>query len=327
MKDETHMRRILFALIGLLLLAGCAQTQTTPPDEVTLQLKWLHGAQFAGFYMADTNGYYAEENIVVEMRPGGFDVADIDEVVSGNAHFGLQPGNSLLASRDAGQSLKAVAAIFQINPTAYFSLAELGIEKPADMAGRRVGYNETDLLLPAVLHSAGLSLDDIETYPATFDLTPLLEGKADVWVGYVTTAVLTLQAQGYDLNIIRAYDYGAFIYSDLLFTTDDLIENNPDLVERFVRASLRGWAYALEHPDEAVDAILQFNPEMERERAQAELLATVPLITTPQSGLGEMEALVWQTTHDIMLDSGLIAAPIQLDLIYTNTFVEGFEPS
>ena len=111
------MRHPLFAILCLLLLAGCAQNQAAPPDEVTLQLKWLHSAQFAGFYIAETQGYYAEENIVIEMRQWDFDVQIIDEVASGQAQFGIWLSDSLLASRAKGQPIKAIAAIFQTSST------------------------------------------------------------------------------------------------------------------------------------------------------------------------------------------------------------------
>lgn len=320
------MRSTLLAFLIFSLLTGCGpQKPEAASDQVTLQLKWLPGAQFAGFYVAETQGYYDEENIDLSLLPGGINVPRIDNVVSGQAQFGILSGDQLLTSRIAGQPVKAVAAIFQINPAAFFSLAASGIEKPADMTGKRVGVNPGSLTLPVVLHSAGLTLEDIEPVPLSSDLTPFLEGDADVWAGYVTDQVLTLENQGYDLNVIMAYDYGAFIYSDVLFTTDALIENDPDLVARFVRATLRGWQYTLEHPDEAVDTILQFAPEQSRERTRAEILATIPLITTPRAELGLMDSLVWETTQHIALDNGLIDTPIDLASLYTNRFAQAWE--
>jgi ABC-type nitrate/sulfonate/bicarbonate transport system substrate-binding protein len=312
---------LLLTLLAVFLSVACGPLQQpVEPDSVTLQLKWLHGAQFAGFYMAQEKGYYAEENIELTMLPGGLENNSIDEVVSGQADFGIWAGDSLLAARLEGESFKALAAVIQINPSAYFSLAETGISKPADLAGKRVAYIETDLLFPSVLQSAGLTLDDIESYPLDFDLTPLLNGEVDVWTGYLTNQVVNLEAEGHELNVILAYDYGAFIYSDVLFAKESLIEDNPDLVLRFVRASMRGWEYALEHPEEAVAATLNVDPTLDQ--LEREMNATIPLVDAGQKPLGIMEAVIWETTQDIMLENGVISETIDLPSLYTNQFVE-----
>ena len=321
------MKKQFFMLIFVFLLSACsAFQQPAEPDKVTLQLKWLHSAQFAGFYIAQQQGYYAEENIDLTIVPGGLTdggfINAIDEVISDQAHFGIWPGNELLVARIEDKPVKAVSAIFQINPTVYFSLAESGIETPADLAGKRVAYSPTDLLFPSVLSSAGLTLADIEGYPLDFDPTPLLTGEVDVWTGYLTSEVIRLQAEGHQLNVILAYDYGAFIYSDILFTSDSLLQENPELVRRFVRASMRGWEYALSHPDEAAASILKFDPVLDEADVQAEMQATIPLIDAGQSALGYMDEVVWQTTQDIMLENGLISTSIDLTTLYTNEFVE-----
>ena len=317
----------ILATFCVFLLSACsALQQPAEPDKVTLQLKWRHSAQFAGFYLAQEQGYYAEENIDLTINPGGISedglINAIDEVMSDQAQFGVWSGDSLLAAYNQGQSVKAVSAIFQINPTAYFSLVESGIETPADLAGKRVAVADGNLFLPSVLHSADLTLEDIEVHPLSFDLTPLLTGEVDVWAGYLTDQVAKLEAQGHQLNVILAYDYGAFIYSDILFTTGDLLQQNPDLVQRFVRASMRGWEYALSHPDEAVAITLKIDPTLNEADIQAEMQATIPLIDAGQAALGHMDEVVWQTTQDIMLENDHISTHIDLTALYTNEFLE-----
>ena len=315
--------QLLASLLALFLMASCASQ--SQPDQVTVQLKWLHSAQFAGIYVAQAQGYYAEENINLTINPGGIGddglINAVDRVVSGQAQFGIWSGDSLLTAYEQGQPVKAVATIFQINPTAYFSLAESGIETPADLAGKRVAVGDGNLLLPTVLSSVDLTLDDIEVIPLTFDMSPLLNGDVDVWTGYLTEQVAGLKAEGHELNVILAYDYGAFIYSDILFTSDTLIQDNPDLVQRFVRATMRGWEYALAHPDEAVAATLKTDPSLDEASLDREMSASIPLIDAGQATLGFMDELVWQTTQSIMLDNGMLEAPLDLTTMYTNEFV------
>ena len=314
--------RIFFPLL-LFLQFGCSNQ--TNPDQVTIQLKWSHSAQFAGIYLAQELGYFAEENIDLTINPGGITengvINAVDEVISGSAQFGIWSGDSLIAANMQGKSVIGVSAIYQINPTAYFSLAENGIETPADLVGKRVAVANQNLYFPTILRTAGLTLNDIEVHPLGFDLTPLLNGEVDVWAGYLTEQVARLEAEGYELNVILAYDYGAFIYSDILFTTNNLVQENPDLVHRFVNATMRGWEYALAHPDEAVAATLAIDPALDRASIEREMAASIPLIDAGQSNLGFMDETIWQTTETIMLENGLIDSPVDLTTIYTNEFI------
>ncbi|WP_420628847.1 ABC transporter substrate-binding protein [Candidatus Leptofilum sp.] len=319
------MKRFIWLLTGLLalfLLVSCTQPE---PDQVTIQLKWLHSAQFAGVYIAQEQGFYAEENIELTIKPGGFGedgvINVVDEVMSGQAEFGIWSGDSLLRASSEGQPVKAISAIFQINPTAYFSLAENNIETPADLAGKRIASANGNLFLHSVLHSSGLTIDNIEIFPLESDMTPLLNGEVDVWSGYLTEQVARLEAEGYELNVILAYDYGAFIYSDILFTTDNLVQENPDLVERFVRATMRGWEYALANPDEAVAATLKIDPSLDEASLEREMRASIPLIDAGQSALGLMDDTIWETTQSILIENELLEAPLDLTTLYTNEFV------
>ena len=323
------MKKSGFILITVCVFLSTACGLLQPPaepDRVTLQLKWLNSAQFAGFYIAQEQGYYAEENIDLTIKPGGFNedgvINSIDEVISDRAQFGIWSGDSLLTAYYQGQHIKAISAIFQINPTVYISLAENGIKTPADLAGKRIAFGEGNLFLPTVLGSADLTLDDVEIHPLTFDMSPLLTGEVDVWSGYLTDGVIKLQAEGHQLNMILAYDYGAFIYSDTLLTTASLVQENPDLVRRFVQASMRGWKHALSHPDEAVASILRFDPTLDKAQIEAEMQATIPLVDAGQTYLGQMDEVVWSTTQDILLEHDLISAPVDLTALYTNEFVE-----
>lgn len=313
----------ILTVVGLLVLVACGPLQQpAKPDQVVLQLKWLHNPQFSGFYMAQEKGYYAEENIEVSYTVGGSNVDVIGNVVSGQAHFGIWLGERLLKARHDGQPVKAIASIFQINPTAYFSLAQEGIKEPADLAGKRIAFSkDRDFVLPALLQTAGLTLDDVEYYPINFDFTPLVNGEVDVWTGYLINEVVTLQEQGQQVNFIMPDDYGLHIYSDVLFTTDTLVKDNPDLVQRFVRASLRGWKYALQHPDEAVAVTAKLDPTLDLDHAKGVMNALIPLVDTGQLPVGMMDESVWQSTQDIMLESGIISSPVDLTTLYTNEFM------
>ncbi len=318
-----HLGWLAAVFCFALLQIGC--TNQSDPDQVTIQLKWSHSAQFAGIYLAYDQGFYAEEGIELSVLPGGIGenglIDGIDQVMSDQAQFGIWSGDSLISANNQGKSVIGLSAIFQINPTAYFSLAESGIETPIDLAGKSVAVGNGNLYLPSVLGNVGLTLEDIEVQPLGFDLTPLLTGEVDVWSGYLTDQVARLESEGYELNVILAYDYGAFVYSDILFTTNELVQENPDLVQRFVRATMRGWEYALSYPDEAVAATLKFDPTLDVASLEREMRASIPLIDAGRQVLGEMDDTIWQTTQSILLENDVINGPIDLTEVYTNEFL------
>jgi NitT/TauT family transport system substrate-binding protein len=117
-------------------------------------------------------------------------------------------------------------------------------------------------------------------------------------------------------------DYGVPFYADVIFATEQYIEEHPDVVGRFVQATLKGWQKAIEDPDLATTATLAVDPNLERGMQLAAMEMSIPLIDTGEDTLGWMRPEIWQTMHDILLEQGLIDAPVDLDAVYTNQFVE-----
>ena len=135
---KNHISRIsILIVIFMLFISACGSIQAPagPADQVTVQLSWFHGVEYAGFYTAVEKGYYAEENIEVVLNAGGPEINPLDEVHNGNAQFGIGQGDSLITSRANGQNFVAVSAIFRNNPLAITSLKEDNIQKPQDLVG------------------------------------------------------------------------------------------------------------------------------------------------------------------------------------------------
>lgn len=306
MNSEFNLQRSAVKHLVLLLafvLAGCTglttPSATAPPESVTLKLNWKHGVQFLGFYVAQEQGFYADEGLIVTIDPL-LDPSKIPElpaqVVSGEFDFttGARP---VMTAQGQGVPITAIATVAQFSPLAFFAQTDTGIETLADLAGRRViAFNEaTEETLEDLLKLEGLTLADVEVVSGNFDMTPFFEGEIDVWFGFLNDEVVLARQQGLELVTFPLYEYGIYQIAVSIFTHQQTVETNPDLAVRFLRASLQGWEWALEHPTEAVDIMLARFPELagEREFHLASFDAYIPLVRPPGTRVGTIDCQRW----------------------------------
>ncbi len=313
------------SLVTALLLTGC---QAAPPPEqplipVTVHLQWMHEAEFAGFYAADQNGYYAEEGLAVTFLPGGSGIDNLASVASGQAQFGLASAEQLILSRASGETLRAIAVVYRHTPGVFFSLADSGITHPQQFAGLTI---RTPAPMAALLHAmtsfVGVTPDQYQEVNLPSDVELFLSGEAQVWGGYLTGLVVTLKNAGYDLNIIYPDDYGVHFYGDTIITTDALIASDPDLVTRFLRASLRGWSWAIENPEQIGAMVLMYNPDLNIEIENQKMSASAPLVHTGEAQIGWMEAETWAGMVTMLVEQDLLAADLDPAQLYTMQFLQ-----
>jgi NitT/TauT family transport system substrate-binding protein len=265
----------LFLILGGLVAHGAL-------DHVTVQLKWIHQAQFAGFYAAQAQGFYAEEGIEVEFIPGGVGIDIFAGVASGEVQFAVVGADSILDYRSQGMPIKAIATTYRVNPFVLVAFADSGIVSPYDFPGHVIavtpGYSEAQFL--TMLSNVGVDRASFTIVDYQYDDTPFLDGEIDVTVSFAAGSLLPLKEEigGRELNIIWPDDYGVHFYSDTLITNDVLLTDNPDLAIRFLRATLRGHEFAIEYPEQAVDATMPYAVVQDRSVQLAMLMASIPLI-------------------------------------------------
>ena len=312
-----------------LVLSACNPIAATPiPDQISVRLKWTHGVQFAGFYIAEEKGYFAEENLSVSLLEGGLEFDELDLVSTGQDDFGVVGGKTIVSARSEGFSIKALAAVFQISPSVYFSLAESGIERPEDFIGKRVMVYPQDTILPIMLNNVGVNMDQIIVVPPNTDLSSLYAGEDEVWAGYITNEVVRAHLDGYEINVIYPEDYGIFEYGDCIIATDEMILMNPDLIERFIRAAMRGWRYAIENPVEAAQIASQYADIENDSFLLASMESQVPLINNGAAPIGWMEFEDWQAMCDLLLPSDYCEDEFKTQDVFTLQFlnaVYGYE--
>jgi NitT/TauT family transport system substrate-binding protein len=318
---------LLLALLASGLLAAC-KTPVPEPDKVSVRLKWLHMVQFAGLYVAQQEGYYADANLEVTLDPVDFEQqVAVDKVLAGENDFGIAAAEELVIARSEGKPVRALAVIFRISADVFLVTPESGIKSPHDFIGQKVAISSgaAKILYAAMMDRLGLDRSQVEEIPvATWDLWECWE-TAPVCPNYATNGPVILRLAGEDFVLIWPGDYGVSWYGDVLFTTDQMMAEQPEVVERFVQATLRGWQQAVEQPDLAVKATLAYDDQLDETFQSEAMLAAVPLIDTGGAPIGWMDAPVWQGIHDTLLEQGLISSPVDLDSVYTNEFMEKAE--
>lgn len=304
----------------LALLGACATaTPTVAPDEVSVQFNWVHSPEFAGFYVAQDLGFYAEENLNVELRARPEDRGAPEVLADGDADFAVFGVRQLQSMIDDGQQPVALAALYQISPRVFFALEESNIRHPRDMVGRKVGIKSAGWRnsVHSTLNQIGIDPEEIVEVEVGFnDIDKLYNGEVDVWTGFVLDEPVNARRDGYDVDLIFPADYAVGSYIGLITAMSDQFEANPELAERLVRASLRGWEYAIQNPDEAAKILARWDPEHDVDFHRAAIHELVPLIDTGQVPIGWIDEARWlreldagARARDYLNQDGVLSIP------------------
>lgn len=335
----SKMKRIyLLPIILILLGIGVFSVLTRSPKQlsetkpvvqeqklkkISLRLKWIDQAQFAGFYMASANGYYKNSGLDVTINPAGPDISSIQMVVNGADMFGITSGDQILLAREKGLPVVAVATIYRESPVGFASLKKENITSPRDLIGKTVAMvygKDEEAIYKALLAKEGIKRQDIKEVPKVMDISQLTSGKVDVQVVYENNEPILMQQKGFDVNILRPRDYGINFYADTIFTTEDNIRNNPEVVKKFVQNSIQGWKSTIDNQDQAVNEVLKRNGKLDKDHQRKFLELSVPLILE-QDKIGFSTKEGWESMQKIMLDQGVLKSPQNIDKLFTNSFL------
>ncbi len=319
------MKRILLVLIVLTAALAACGGQTAPDELRTLRLPmgYIADPQYAPLYVAVERGYFAEEGLALEFDYS-FETDGIALVGAGELPFALVSGEQSILARAEGLPVVFVMQWWQRYPIAIASKTAAGITTPADLAGRTVGvpgfFGASYVGLVGLLNANGLTLDDIDANEIGFNqVESLVTDQSDAVVVYMNNEPVQLRQRGEAITVIDAADYVNLVANGVL-TNEQTIAEEPELVEGFVRAFLRGLQDTLADPDAAYEITKQYVEGLDDSR-RGVLDASLPLWQAEQ--LGHTDPAAWQETHDLLLEMGLLNAPVpDLDQMYTNEFVE-----
>jgi len=280
---------------------------------VTVQLKWYHQFQFAGYYAAQEKGFYREAGLDVRLKEGGPDTHLAEDVASGRAQFGVTD-TSLILERAQGLPVVALGVIFQHSPLVLLARPQEVAGGLVGLKGRRIMLTPTDAELMAYLQSQGIGPGMARFLPHSFRLMDLVEGKVEAVSGYATNEPYQLEAIGATYRMFSPRAAGIDFYGDLFFTSEAMVKDHPSDVAAFRAATVRGWQYAMAHPEEVADLILErYSSRKTRGELVFEARQMEPLLQPDLVEVGYMNPDRWRRIVDAYRDLGMVGPGFTLD--------------
>jgi len=314
------MFRVLYILIFICSFLFSSQ-------KVSLQLLWLDQFQFAGYYMAKEKGFYKEVDLDVEIKKYSkkFSVEHnsiVNDVLAGESTYGIGRSN-LIVEKSEGKDIVALAAIFQSSPLILLALESSNINTLSDLKDKKIMLTNSTIgttSLRAMLVSQGLELDSSKILPHTFNLEDLINKKTDLMGSYISNEPFRLEQRGIAYKMFSPKDEGYDFYSDILFTSQKELSQNPKRVEKFLNASLKGWQYAFNNINETVNLIYEkYNSQNKSKEAllyEATKLKELAYFNTNK--LGDINIKKVQRIYDIYRIMGKVKSNIDLsDFLYS----------
>ncbi len=310
-------------------LCACGSAGNEGEDrEVTLILDYVPNTNHTGIYVAQEKGYFEEEGITLNIVEPGNDQTSATLVGAGRGEFGVSYQEDVTYARTAEDPLpiRAIATVIKHNTSGFVSAASKDINSPADFEGKvYAGWQSPseEAVIRACMTKAGADPDKITIVGDSGDGFASLEGDVDIKWFFEGWDNVKAEMAGFELNYmpLNEYDERLDYYTPVLIASEDVIENDPELVRSFLRAVKKGYQFAIDNPDESAEILSEYVPDYDIEflkKSQAFLSANY---TDDKENWGVMEDAVWDNYTDFMVEYGLIDEPIAASEQYTNEFI------
>ncbi len=319
-------------LMGLAALASTSLLAVAPAsalDKVVLRINFTPWAMHAQYYAAIAQGYYAKQGIELEIRPPSAGQSSELLIGSGREQFGVANIDSFVKARANGVPVVAIMADEPDTPTSVITLKSANITKPSDLKGKKITWFASNVKgqIDPLLKAGGLTRDDIEFVLVArgSEVQLVAAGKMDALWGYAFGQALTLEDKGFPVNIMPLKDYGLKNYGTLLYTNEALLKSDPDLVRRFLKATLQGYMWTREHMEAAVAEVVKVAPDRDLKLETRKLAIIYQLYNVPDFAerFGKMNDAKWTTSIEALSED--IPQKPKASEMYTNQFVDSLD--
>jgi ABC-type nitrate/sulfonate/bicarbonate transport system substrate-binding protein len=293
--------------------------QTADPEAISVALDWYPNANHAGLFLALERGYYAEEGLAPDFYTPSDPTTVLQTVGAGRDTFGISYQTDMLLARAADVPVVSVMALVQKPLLGIMVLADSGISRPGELVGKTVGYPgipSQEAFLATMLADDGATMDDVELVNIGFDLVPgLISGRVDASLGaYWTHETILAEQEGFPVEILKVDDWGVPPYYELVIAaSEETVAQRGDLVERFLRATKRGYEDAINDPAAAIAALQAASPDLDVPVEEEGIALLIPAWTDGDVPFGTQTAERWDAYAAWMADNDLI--PVDLDVV------------
>ena len=297
-------------------------------DKVSLRLNWYLGGLHVPFYYGKDKGYYAAEGIDLTINEGRGSANTVQVVAAGSDTFGLADSSSVVLTASKGADVKSVMSLLNTTGFSVVSLADAPIKTPKDLEGKKVAVTPGDplgQLLQAVCKANSVDcakVSMVQVDPAAKVVT-VLEKKTDALLGGADDQYFLIKYKGGNPVAMRYADWGANIVGMTIMTSGETIKKSPDLVKRFVRASVKSWEEAKKNPGAAVDAAMKAKPDLNRQSTLDQLMVDIDLLDSKNSRgkIGWGAQADWEQTLAILKNYRELQTTQPWTAFHTNEFV------
>lgn len=323
----TARTAVVAAAFGAALGAARAQAQ----EDVILRLNFTPWAMHAQYYAALKQGFYKDEGLDVEIRPAASGQQNEALIASGREHFGVGNADTFIKAVSAGLPVIAVMADQPDTPLSIISLEKNNITKPEDMKGKKLAWFPTNVrgLVEPIFKAGGFTSDDVEfvNVGRGSEQQLLVAGGVDAIYGFFYGQALTLEHMGYPTTYMRVRDYGAEFMGNVIYTNKQLAEENPELVTKFLRATMRGLIWTKDNMDQAMDYIIEVSPDRNHGLEVRKLEMIYDFYNTPQyeDYFGKMTDAKWKSSIETLASTGSLDRVPEPGEMYTNKFIKDLE--
>ena len=327
---KTHWYKWIVFLTFILLtsaLLGNSCSGDEEPDKISLALDWFPNSNHAGFYMAQNNGYYDEEGLQVEIFVPTNPEDVLKTVGAGRDDLGISYQAEVLLARGEGVPVISVAGLVQHPLNSIMVLEQSGITRPRQLKGKKVGITGIpfeEALFSAMLEHDDTSLEEVTIVNVGFNLVAaLIGGKVDAIVGaYWTHESIVMEMQGFHVNILRMEEWGVpDFYELVIVASEDTVKNRPDMVQSFLKATARGFNDAIGSPHEAVEVLVQANPETDADLETQGIKLLAPMWTDGAPVFGWQTPEKWHNLAKWMKAAGLLKEGLEESKAFSSEFV------
>ncbi len=326
---------LMMTLLAGIIATGCGvqsldngRPEAEEPSRigVVLSLDWVPNTNHTGFYVALDKGWYADEGIDLEIQIPSDPSAAVKQVAAGNTEFGVSFQEELTIARANDIPVVSVAAIIQHNTAAFAALADSGITSAADFEGRT--YASTGLpldraVLEGLMDCEGADADAVEFVDVGFDVFPaLLAGRADLALIFLGWDGVQAELRGVELNTVPLYgDCLPDYYTPVIVAGESTLEKRGDLVRQFLAATVRGYDYAIENPEESAEILLRYSPESDPDLVRASQQWLSPRYRDDALRWGYQDPEVWTEFTRWMLDHELLPKQVDPSHAFSNDYL------
>ena len=323
-------RSLILNFFIIAVCMGSVVQSAAAMDKVAYRLKWVINMSTAGDVVAETQGYFKDEGLKVDIRPGSPESDPIRELEMGQAEFGVVGGDQAVQALAKGAPIIVVAQLFQVNPLQWMYFEDKSkIDALADLKGKVLGVTfgkNDEYIMRSLLAQGGISEDQVELYSVRMDYTPFYQKRVDLWPCYINSQGVQiggrLKAAGEQIGFFNPADYGVRFVANSVITSKSLLAENPELVKRFIKALLKGWRDSMD-PAKAeltVDVVQRFDKDTPKDVLRKQLDVTRGLIKPePGTVIGNIDVSAWKQTEQMMLEYKLIKKPVNIvDVLKTD---------